>query len=1294
MADNVPSPEGTPPPSSSPPAKPVPSPESGTPPGTPDKKRMTGKIVVMLSSVAKPAPISPEENLLAPDAPKPAPLPAPAAQPPTLAGQARIQAPPPVPVARTPEGGLPKQGGVSNAPAVSKSGSLPRLNAPSATPITMPPVVKAPPLDTPPPAPGTPSVRKSQRINLANAPAAPEAPSSPRISQRLNPPPGIKKSQPLQPTVVTSTAPTPKAVEPTSPAALPATPAEPVSPKSAPLPAAAKISQRLDAAKVPQAPEVPQNPRISQRLNPVVVKSPPAPAPAKQSQRLDPGAKKPMPIVLGKTTETKPSADDSIFAPVDPKPEPVEHPVGWKQLEPGELPSGGVEGLEVFSRDKNSSASSQPAEVKPQEASGQITALPPVGAPPPAAGVQPVVVLSAPTEITAKATTPPPLPEKKPVTPPPLPKPADKAAVHVAPPPLESAPADKPKRLPPPLPIAVAKVAPAPVEKPVEKAPAAAPVHVVPPQLEKTAQPAAEKLRQPQLPGEPRKPEPTITVGQTTTPALNLKATPPASTPATPQPSLPAATPAPAPAQPASQEKKVPVFLFAPAAKPKKIEITKPLSEAKGVVPGAASPTIKVEDAKPAETKPALRPAVLSDRTASKATEPTISATPAKIDPKAPATTARPTTVPGAPAKPALPAATGRPTTVPGAPAKPALPPQPAPATPSAKSASAPATPAKVAESKPISPAGPNAKSSLPTTPAKAPEPIKVVMPATAAALGASAKAATPPSLPATSVSAKTPEPAKSAPPALPSQKTAASSIAYPAPAAAKATSPSSLPAKAPEPARPVTPVSTPAAKPAAKPSSAPSGGTPAPAVPGALAAAAHKLPGAGAVGQPVTLPGQKKEEPHVIHTVPASKEAGAKHVLAPPSTPLTKPKPAVPAPDSTAAPEQTPRAARVKKKRLIEAVVFYVAFIAILVLLYFGGMYYSHETRVEGQVIPPAGMTLANEAWIVGNFRELANGIAEDLAAERAPKMQEIQEKLEHVQRAQADIASREERIRLYQEQIAAAKADIAADIKQAREAAQKIWDGPGAALEDDYNTKLLQLQHLIADRAKSLNLKYAPDDSYRSPEVWANAYRLALYEVPQGVDGTKEHLWIEDQLKQWRVFTKSLDDQQKQLREQAAQIQLAPTAKVAEVNAKIEDLQHRIDATVAEEEPIKTELLQAQNDLAQEQSTEENLDDKYYKQLDALPEGSITKRLPIQPNGRFSWRNVEKDSLFSEGEKAHHYYLFVRAYRQDGRQYWALHRFSVGKNNTVEITIEPGAFLSTKAILRPDLPPDEQEK
>ncbi len=388
-------------------------------------------------------------------------------------------------------------------------------------------------------------------------------------------------------------------------------------------------------------------------------------------------------------------------------------------------------------------------------------------------------------------------------------------------------------------------------------------------------------------------------------------------------------------------------------------------------------------------------------------------------------------------------------------------------------------------------------------------------------------------------------------------------------------------------------------------------------------------------------------------------------------------------------APLPLTRAQRAKRRQTFDTVFFYLILLASGVGLYFGGLYFSRETRMEGQIIPPAGMPLNNEVWLVNDFRSLTSGIAEDLAAERSPLLQEVQERQDHVQRAQADIALREERVRLLQGQIQSAKDEAENLVKQARDATQQLWDGPGAAMDADYEAHLDQFQRAVAERAKSLKLHYVPDDSYRSPEVWANAYRLALYEVPPGVDGAKERVWLDTLLRQWRDFLKTMDAKKEELREKAAQIKTAPASKLTDLNARIDELQHRIEVTQAEEEPVKAELQQAQSDLAQAQAAEAGLDDKYYKQLNVLPEENIVKHIPVDSRGRFTW--IE-DSPYAEGEKEHRYWIFIRATRADGRQYWSMVHFSIAKNETLGMIIDPESFISTKAILRPDLSPDEQ--
>jgi hypothetical protein len=385
-------------------------------------------------------------------------------------------------------------------------------------------------------------------------------------------------------------------------------------------------------------------------------------------------------------------------------------------------------------------------------------------------------------------------------------------------------------------------------------------------------------------------------------------------------------------------------------------------------------------------------------------------------------------------------------------------------------------------------------------------------------------------------------------------------------------------------------------------------------------------------------------------------------------------------------------RAERAKKRRVRGLVAFWLLVPIVAVALFYSILYFGRDTRIEGQVIPPAGMTVADEVWIVNDFSDLASGVADDDAKERVPIQLTIQEAQDHVQRVQADIASREERIHLIQDDIQAAKDEITNLIKKAQTDAQAIYDGQGKELDGEYNAHMAALKQAIADRAASLKLQYQPDPAYPSPEVWANAYRLALYETPPGVDGVKEHQWIADQMKQWRDFEKAMDGRYEQMREQAASTKQDVSPKITDLNTKIDDLNNRIAATQTEEEPLKAELKQAQGDLTEAQNADAGLDDRFYGELYRLPNDNISYHIPLRADGRFTW--VPDTQPFGEGEVEHNYLLFSRAVRADGRQYWALHEIRLRKNETTEVTFEPGSYESAKQVLRPNLSPDEVEQ
>ena len=201
------------------------------------------------------------------------------------------------------------------------------------------------------------------------------------------------------------------------------------------------------------------------------------------------------------------------------------------------------------------------------------------------------------------------------------------------------------------------------------------------------------------------------------------------------------------------------------------------------------------------------------------------------------------------------------------------------------------------------------------------------------------------------------------------------------------------------------------------------------------------------------------QESTHLPTSLPAAAEAAALAAV----TASKKKAPSLP----------PTRAERAKKRRLRGVIAFWVFVPIVAVALFLGILYFGRDTRVEGQVIPPDGMSLADEVWIVSDFTSLAAGVADDVAKERVPLQLAIQEAQDHVQRVQADIATREERIRLIQDSIQSAKDDITALVKKAQSDAQAIYDNQGKELDDEYNSKMAALKQ---DHRRPRRLPQAP--------------------------------------------------------------------------------------------------------------------------------------------------------------------------------------------------------------------------
>lgn len=452
--------------------------------------------------------------------------------------------------------------------------------------------------------------------------------------------------------------------------------------------------------------------------------------------------------------------------------------------------------------------------------------------------------------------------------------------------------------------------------------------------------------------------------------------------------------------------------------------------------------------------------------------------------------------------------------------------------------------------------------------------------------------------------------------------------------------------------------------------------------------------------------PAEKLPHPRELPPTPPAPAPAA--TSTPPPAPASTPvPPAAPVPAATSVPHKSPAPALSKttitpgvtptsipKKevhrarapwlKILIAVTLRLVLLAAIVGLGVAAYYQLRETRVEGFVNLPPGYQL-KRVCVVRDFRSDVLNLVEELATERIPVRADIEQQEDVVSRSKSDVAGREERIRLLREEIATAQKEVDSALAEANKASNKIWADQGVALDDEYNQKKDVIHQRIIDRAAQLKINYIDNTDFRDPEVWVNAFRLALYDAPKGINPSTERIWAESQLVEWKKFVTEYQQRVTDLKKQVDDIQTSPKGRIAEINQRVEDLNQRVKETETEIEPIRSELRDGQVMLEKLKITQAGLEAPFYKQVLEAPEGAILQKIDFDPQtNRFSWREINRDTQYqpAEGQKGD-YYLWVSALSPDNQEYWSFVPFTIYPFRITQIIIQPGAIISVRNVL-----------
>jgi hypothetical protein len=358
--------------------------------------------------------------------------------------------------------------------------------------------------------------------------------------------------------------------------------------------------------------------------------------------------------------------------------------------------------------------------------------------------------------------------------------------------------------------------------------------------------------------------------------------------------------------------------------------------------------------------------------------------------------------------------------------------------------------------------------------------------------------------------------------------------------------------------------------------------------------------------------------------------------------------------------------------------ILFGVLFVVLISGLGIGTYYLFRQTRVAG-TIQAEGFEVHPEIMVIRDFRSDALALKDELASVREPLLEQIKEKDEYARRTQSDLAGREERLRLLEQEIGTTEKDMENLVSEAQKNARKIWETEGVALDNEFDNALQDFSKILQDRAKSLKLNYVHNEEYKSPEVWVNAFRLALYDAPKGVSTGLEREWAEKNLAEWRGFEAGINTRRQALKAKADKFRGEVGPNIEKYTDRIAELRIRVAETEAEIGPLREELAMHQRDLDAVKASEAALDGPYYEQMLRIPLGNVLHKLPLDKNGKFLWTHLEKNPAYPPGN-----YLFWARAKRNGEEHWAVIPFTIQAYTLSEVLVYDGMFVPVRKYLR----------
>jgi hypothetical protein len=348
-----------------------------------------------------------------------------------------------------------------------------------------------------------------------------------------------------------------------------------------------------------------------------------------------------------------------------------------------------------------------------------------------------------------------------------------------------------------------------------------------------------------------------------------------------------------------------------------------------------------------------------------------------------------------------------------------------------------------------------------------------------------------------------------------------------------------------------------------------------------------------------------------------------------------------------------------------------YLLWVFLVALLVGGGIltYLTiRETRLE-VVVDPGSLQLRPEAAVIFEFNERAGMIRRSLAERRAPLEEQLTYLGQALNAAKADLAGKEQAKRLILDSIDQDQKEIEAILGDSRKQLNRLWTVESDAIDKEYDAALKTLMDQIRSRAASLGLPFNPKTDYQSPEVYVNAFRLALYGAPSTVKTTEERQWAEGLLAEWRKKEEGWDERRRAVRDKAAKVREPVGTRVESVEERIQRLRGEVAVLEGDVQMIQAEITKQEGRIGALQGQYEEVFLPFYQDLLATPADYVRFKLPLTGPNRIDMRELENNPNFPPGD----YVLFLQADGADG-EYWAVVPFTlrVYEDNKVQVPAE----------------------